>query len=69
MGTVGTIITNTASGLASGVAATIVTGGHIDVGKAALQRPEIMDFLALPDQFSIVVASRREFEIFRMEIQ
>lgn len=37
----------------------------MSVYEAALQRPEIMDFLALPEQFSIVIASRKRFEIFK----
>ena len=37
----------------------------MSVYEAALKRPEIMDFLALPEQFSIVVASRKKFEIFK----
>ncbi|MGW8390587.1 immunity protein Imm33 domain-containing protein [Pseudoduganella sp. HUAS MS19] len=37
----------------------------ISVYEAMLQRPDIMDFLALPEQFSVVVSSRTKFEIFK----
>lgn len=37
----------------------------ISVYEAMLQRPAIMDFLALPEQFSVVVSSRKKFEIFK----
>jgi len=35
------------------------------VYEAMLQRPDIMDFLALPEQFSVVVSGRTKFEIFK----
>lgn len=37
----------------------------MSVYEAALQRPEIMDFLVLPEQFSVAVASRKKFDIFK----
>jgi len=37
----------------------------MSVYEAMLKRPEILDFLALPDQFAVVVSGRRKFEIFK----
>ncbi|WP_426342522.1 immunity protein Imm33 domain-containing protein [Pseudoduganella sp. S-14] len=37
----------------------------MSVYEAMLKRPDIMDFLALPEQFSVVVSGRKKFEIFK----
>jgi len=37
----------------------------MSVYEAMLRRPDIMDFLALPEQFSVVVSSVKKFEIFK----
>ena len=37
----------------------------VSVYEAVLQRPELVDFLALPDQFSVLVVSRKQFSVFK----